>query len=172
EAVSARSEAARQARIELAACQRLAPRFGFHEGIDNELTLLVPGRTDRFYLAPFGLLWAEVKASALLELDFNGKVVAGSGLVEDTALYIHLSVHRLAPAARCVLHTHMPYATALGMLEDPRLEMAGQNALGFYDEIAYVEYNGLAFDYSEGVRPARAPGRQSCLLLRTPGPAV
>src|SRR5207249_10882217 len=60
-------------------------------------------------------LWAEVKASALLELDFNGKVVAGSGLVEDTALYIHLSVHRLAPAARCVLHTHMPYATALGM---------------------------------------------------------
>jgi len=29
-----------------------------------------------------------VKASDLLELDFTGTVVAGSGLVEDTALYI------------------------------------------------------------------------------------
>src|SRR5207302_9891526 len=139
EPVWSRSDAQRRARIDRAACHRLAARFGFNEGIDNHLTMLVPGRADRFYLAPFGLLWAEVKASALLELDFNGKVVAGSGLVEDTALYIHLSVHRLAPGARCVLHTHMPYATALGMLDDPRRDMAGQDACGFYDEIAYVE---------------------------------
>jgi ribulose-5-phosphate 4-epimerase/fuculose-1-phosphate aldolase len=99
-------------------------------------------------------------------------VVAGRGLVEDTALYIHLSVHRLVPAARCVLHTHMPYATALGMLENPRLEMAGQNALGFYDDIAYVEYNGLAFDYSEGERLARALGGKSVLMLRNHGALV
>ena len=90
--------AEREARIDLAACHRLAARFGFHEGIDNHLTLLVPGYTDRFYLAPFGLLWSEVRASDLLELDFRGNVVAGRGLVEDTALYIHLSVHRTKPA--------------------------------------------------------------------------
>ena len=113
--------AEREARIDLAACHRLAARFGFHEGIDNHLTLLVPGYTDRFYLAPFGLLWSEVRASDLLELDFRGNVVAGRGLVEDTALYIHLSVHRMKPQARCVLHTHMPYATALAMLENPAL---------------------------------------------------
>src|ERR1700740_3360377 len=111
----------RRARRDLAACHRLAARFGFNEGIDNHLTMLVPGFSDRFYLAPFGLMWSEVKASDLMELDFSGKVVAGRGLVEDTALYIHLSVHRLTQAA-CVLHTHMPYATALSMLEDPRLE--------------------------------------------------
>jgi ribulose-5-phosphate 4-epimerase/fuculose-1-phosphate aldolase len=113
-----------------------------------------------------------VKASDLLELDFGGKVVTGRGLVEDTALYIHLSVHRLLPAARCVLHTHMPYATALGMLDDPRLEMAGQNALGFHDDIAYVEYSGLAFDYSEGERLARAMGSKSVLMLRNHGVLV
>ncbi len=144
------SAAERRARIDLVAFHRLAVRFGFNEGIDNHLTLLVPGRADRFYLAPFGLLWSEVKASDLLEVDFGGKLVAGRGLVEDTALYIHLSVHRLVSEALCVLHTHMPWATALGMLEDPRLEMAGQSAIGFHDEIAYIEYNGLALDYSEG----------------------
>ena len=93
------SQAEREARIDLAACHRLAARFGFSEGIDNHLTLLVPGYTDRFYLAPFGLLWSEVCASDLLELDFRGNVVAGRGLVEETALYIHLSVHRLKPEA-------------------------------------------------------------------------
>src|ERR1700731_1158679 len=159
-------DVARQGKVDLAACHRLAARFGFSEGIDNHMTMLVPGHSERFYLAPFGLLWSEVKASDLLELDFTGTVVAGSGLVEDTALYIHLSVHRLTPQARCVLHTHMPYATALSMLEDPRLQMAGQNALGFHDDIAYVDYQGLALDYSEGERLARALDGKPIALLR------
>ena len=167
-----RGETERSARIDLAACHRLAYRFGLSEGIDNHMTMLVPGRTDRFYLAPFGLLWAEVRASDLLELDFSGKLLAGEGLVEDTALYIHLSVHRLKPEARCVLHTHMPYATALGMLEDPCLRMAAQSALGFFDDIAYADYNGLALDYSEGERLARALGKRSVLVLRNHGVLV
>ena len=172
EPVWAPSEAERRARVDLAACHRLAALFGFNEGIDNHLTMVVPGRSDRFYLAPFGLLWSEVKASDLMELDFNGKVIAGRGLVEDTALYIHLSVHRLIPEARCVLHTHMPYATALGMLEDPRLEMAGQSAMGFHDRIAYIDYNGLALDYSEGERLARGLGGKRVALLRNHGVLV
>jgi ribulose-5-phosphate 4-epimerase/fuculose-1-phosphate aldolase len=172
ESVWSRGDAERRGRIDLAACHRLAARFGFNEGIDNHLTMLVPGRSDRFYLAPFGLLWSEVKASELMELDFSGKVVAGRGLVEDTALYIHLSVHRLMPEARCLLHTHMPYATALGMLEDPRLEMAGQNAIGFHDDIAYVDYNGFALDYTEGERMARTMAGKPIALLRNHGVLV
>jgi ribulose-5-phosphate 4-epimerase/fuculose-1-phosphate aldolase len=172
EVVWSRGEVERRARIDLAACHRLAARFGFNEGIDNHLTMLVPGHSDRFYLAPFGLLWSEVKASDLLEIDFAGTLVAGRGLVEDTALYIHLSTHRLVPEARCVLHTHMPYATALGMLEDPRLEMAGQGAIGFYDDIAYVDYNGLALDYAEGERLARGLGGKPIGILRNHGVLV
>ena len=172
DATWSRGDARGQARIDLAACHRLAARFGLNEGIDNHLTMLVPGYSDRFYLAPFGLLWSEVKASELMELDFTGKVVAGRGLVEDTALHIHLPVHRLVPEARCVLHTHMPYATALGMLEDTRLEMAGQSAIGFYGAIAYYEYNGLALDPSEGERMAQALGGKSVLMLRNHGVLV
>jgi ribulose-5-phosphate 4-epimerase/fuculose-1-phosphate aldolase len=167
-----RNDPRRQARIDLAACHRLAARFGLNEGIDNHLTMVVPGYSDRFYLAPFGLLWSEVKAGDLMELDFSGKVVAGRGLVEDTALHIHLPVHRLVPEARCVLHTHMPYATALGMLEDARLAMAGQSAIGFHDEIAYVDYNGLALDSAEGERMARALAGKSVLMLRNHGVLV
>ncbi|GAC1311476.1 MAG: aldolase [Steroidobacteraceae bacterium] len=161
------------ARVDLAACYRLAAHFGFNEGIDNHLTLLVPGYEDRFLLAPFGLHWSEVRASDFMVVDFNGRIVSGRGPIEDTALFIHLPVHRLAPHARCALHTHMPYATALCMLENPRLEMAGQSALGFYEDIAYeAEYNGLAFDESEGERLAQALGDKSVLFMRNHGVLV
>lgn len=163
---------ARAARVDLAACHRLAAHFGLNEGIDNHLTCLVPDRSGHFLLAPFGLLWSEVRASDFMELDFAGRVVSGTGLVEPTALYIHLAVHRQVPQAACVLHTHMPYATALSMREDPQLRMAGQNALAFYNDIAYVDYNGLALDFSEGERLAAALGNKSVLMLRNHGVLV
>jgi len=167
------SRAEAQARIDLAACYRLAAHFGLNEGIDNHLTVLVPGYTDRFLLAPFGLLWSEVRASDFMVIDFNGRMLSGKGPIEDTALYIHLPVHRLAPQARVALHTHMPYATAMCMLENPRLEMAGQSAVGFYNEISYeAEYNGLAFDHTEGERLARALGDKSVLMMRNHGVLV
>ncbi len=169
-AVAMHSDAERQARVDLAACYRLAAHFGLNEGIDNHLTLLVPGYSDRFLLAPFGLHWSEVRASDFMVIGFNGQIVSGRGPVEDTALFIHLPVHKLAPQARCALHTHMPYATALCMLDNPRLEMAGQSAIGFHDDIAYeCDYNGLAFDQTEGERLARALGSKSVLMMRNHG---
>jgi ribulose-5-phosphate 4-epimerase/fuculose-1-phosphate aldolase len=108
-----------------------------------------------------------------MEIDFDGRLVAGLGPIEDTALHIHLPLHRLAPHAACVFHTHMPYATALSMLENPRLEMAVQSALGFYDDIAYdTHYNGLALDDAEGERMARALGQKSVLMLGNHGALV
>jgi ribulose-5-phosphate 4-epimerase/fuculose-1-phosphate aldolase len=67
----------------------------------------------------------------------------------------------------------MPYATALCMLENPRLEMAVQTALGFYDDVAYdSDYNGLAFDMTEGERLARALGAKSVLMMANHGVLV
>ncbi len=167
------SPSERQARIDLAACYRLADHFGMNEGIDNHMTMLLPGHADRFLLAPFGLHWSEVKASDFMVVDFKGQIVSGRGPIEDTALYIHLPVHRLAPHARCVLHTHMPYATTLCMLENPRLEMAVQSALGFFEDIAYdPDYNGLAFDVTEGERMAAVLGAKHVLMLGNHGVLV
>ena len=167
------ADAEQRARIDLAACYRLADRFDLNEGIDNHMTLLVPGYSDRFLLAPFGMHWSEVKASDFLVVDFSGRVLSGEGAVEDTALYIHQPAHRLSPRGRCVLHTHMPYATALCMLDNPRLEMAVQSALGFYNDVAYDPiYNGLAFDMSEGERLARALGDKSVLMMANHGVLV
>jgi ribulose-5-phosphate 4-epimerase/fuculose-1-phosphate aldolase len=67
----------------------------------------------------------------------------------------------------------MPYATALTMLENPRLEMAVQSALGFYNDVAYdPNYNGLAFDLTEGERLAAALGDKSVLMMGNHGALV
>ena len=55
------SEAERQARIDLAACHRLAAHFGLHEGIDNHMTMLVPGYSDPLLS---GAVWTSVVGSS------------------------------------------------------------------------------------------------------------
>ncbi|WP_421838002.1 aldolase [Novosphingobium sp.] len=162
-------EAEWQARVDLAASHRLAVHFGYHEGIDNHFTLLVPGNTDRFFLAPFGLHWSEIRASDFLVVDFEGNKLAGKGPVEDTAFHIHAPLHAARPDVRCVMHTHMPYATALSLLEEPELLMASQNAIGFAGLMAVCDYAGLALDSGEGRRMAAALGDKAVLLLRNHG---
>src|SRR3954447_12012753 len=91
---NARSNSARQARIDLAAALRLAVHNGFHEGIDNHFTLTTPGEPSHFLLNPYGLHWSEVRASDLLEVDLEGAVVDGEGMADRTAVCIHGPIHK------------------------------------------------------------------------------
>jgi ribulose-5-phosphate 4-epimerase/fuculose-1-phosphate aldolase len=159
------------ARVDLAAAFRLAVRLDLHEGVCNHFSVMLPD--GRFLLNRYGLHWGEVSASNLLALDATGKVLEGEGDYEKTAFYIHSRIHLAHPRAACVLHTHMPYATALTLLEHGRLEMAEQNALRFYDDIAYDDtYNGLVVDNAEGDRLARVLGEKRVMFLASHGVIV
>ena len=155
-----------QARVDLAAAHRLAVTHGFSEGIFNHFTLAVPGKNDRYYQIPFGLHWSEVTASCFMEVSWDGEVLAGEGEVERSASCIHAPIHRLVPEHACVLHTHMPYASALARLEDPRILPIGQTEIGFLDKIAYDHtYTGVALDPVEGERLAAILGPDKKVLL-------
>jgi ribulose-5-phosphate 4-epimerase/fuculose-1-phosphate aldolase len=163
----------RAARVDLAACLRMAARLGLHEGICNHFSLLVPGRDDLFLVNPYGLSFGEVTASRLLVCDFEGRVVMGEGEPEATAFFIHARLHLRLPRARAAFHTHMPNATALAMLEGPPLMFAGQSALKFWDRIAVDEdYNGLALDTCEGDRIAASMGDKEIAFLKNHGVMV
>lgn len=166
------AEQRRQARIDMAAAHRLAVMHDYHEAIDNHFTLLVPGRPGRFYLNAFGLHWSEVTASNLIEVAFDGTVVEGKGPADRTAICIHAPIHAIM-GAECVLHTHMPYITALSQLEDMTIEMTGQNALQFHDRIAYdYDYNGFALEHEEGERMAALMQGKPILMLANHGVIV
>jgi ribulose-5-phosphate 4-epimerase/fuculose-1-phosphate aldolase len=157
-----------QARVDLAAAHRLAHIQGFSEGIFNHLTLAVPGKPDRYYQIPFGLHWSEVTASSLLEVRCaDGVVLIGSGEVERSAYCIHAPIHELLPDnCAAVFHTHMPYASALARLEDPRIEAIGQTEIGFLEDTVYDDlYTGLALDPAEGRRLAGVMGPTKTVMF-------
>src|SRR5947208_12968075 len=127
----------------------------------------------RFLLNRYGLHWSEVTAANLLALDADGHLLEGEGEFEKTAFYIHSRIHLASPRAACVLHTHMPYATTLTLIESGRLEMVEQNALRFHEDIAYDDtYNGLVVDEAEGDRLARVLGAKRVLFLANHGVIV
>ena len=167
------SEEIWQARIDLAACFRMAARYGLEEGICNHFSALVPGYDDLFIVNPYGYAFRELTASKLLVCDFHGHVIAGEGRPEATAFYIHARIHKALPRAKVAFHTHMPYATALSMTEGDPLIFAGQTALKFYGRTAVDEnYNGLALDEREGDRIAAAAGDADIVFMKHHGVMV
>ncbi|MGE0723719.1 MAG: aldolase [Alphaproteobacteria bacterium] len=165
-------------RVDLAAALRWAARLGFNEGVDNHFSVAVPDeagkvRGDRFLINPYGWHWSEITASSLCLCDAQGKVLEGEETVEETAFFIHSRVHLKAPHAIAVLHTHQPYATALTLRRNMRLEPCEQNALMFDGRIAYDEaYRGLALDAAEGDRLAAGLGTASVLMMASHGVIV
>lgn len=160
-----------QARTDLAAAHRLAYRHGFNEGIFNHLTLVVPGRTDRYYQIPFGMHWSEVRASSFMEVGLtDGLVKRGSGDVERSCYCIHAPIHLALPHAKAVFHTHMPFASALTRLENPRIKEIGQTEVGMAGQIAYDDlYTGPAIEPEEGRRLARVIGSKTVLFMANHG---
>ena len=155
-----------QARVDLAAAHRLAVMQGMSEAICNHFTLTVPGFDDRFLLLPYGLHWSEVSAKDFMIVSYKGEIISGSGIVEDTALYIHAPLHEHRPDARCILHTHMPYATAVSLMNNPRFELISQTSLMFAGLIAYDDdYQGLALNRMEGERLAGILGKDNVVLF-------
>lgn len=143
-----------QAREDLAAAFRIAAAHGFNEGIDNHLSLAVPGRDDLFLLNRYGPHWSEIGPEDILTIDFDGNVVDGRGQWEVTAFMIHRSCHRARPDARAVFHTHQPYATAVALTVDGLDTRLSQNAMYFHDVVARLDYAGLADGEAEGERIA------------------
>jgi ribulose-5-phosphate 4-epimerase/fuculose-1-phosphate aldolase len=171
--VQSDTDAVREARIDLAATLRWADRLGLGEGICNHFSLLVPGTTDQFLLNPQGLHWSEMRASDLIIVDSVGNLIEGRHEAEPTAFFIHSRIHLSRPSARCVLHVHSPYMTALCCIQYGRIEWCSQNSLRYFGRIAYDdEYNGMALDASEGDRICSKMTGADILFLSAHGVVV
>jgi ribulose-5-phosphate 4-epimerase/fuculose-1-phosphate aldolase len=151
------SEPVTRLREDLALALRAASFHGLSEGVCNHFSVELPDGSGRFLLNPRGLLWEEIYADDIVMVDAQGQQLAGRHPVEPTAMYIHAAIHQIA-GKTCVLHTHMPYATALTLTRARALDTTlSQNAMRFHGRtVVDHHYNGLALDASEGERIARA----------------
>ncbi|MGE3290026.1 MAG: class II aldolase/adducin family protein [Geminicoccaceae bacterium] len=161
-------------RVDLAAAFRLTARFGWHESVANHFSLALDPEGRHILINPRWRHFARIRASDLLLLDVEDPgVMRRPDAPDPTAWCIHGALHRLRPEIRCVLHTHMPYATALTSLEDSRVLPIDQNCARFYGRIAYDEvYGGFATAEDEGRRIAEALGDKPIAFLKNHGVIV
>jgi len=162
----------KQDREQLSLAFRLAEKFGLHEGICNHFSVQLDGENERYLINPYGVHWSQMRPELLLLIDGQGNKISGDGTVEDSALFIHVAAHRANPHHKAVLHTHMPYATTLTMLEGDagKLPMSHQTATRFYERIAYEpNFGGLVHNTEEGERlsqkSARSDSKQVDILF-------
>ena len=111
-----------QARLDLAACYRLAAHFGLDDIVYTPISQRILG-TDHFLMDPFGTMFAEITAYSLLRIDRDGAVVGGAGRVNEAGFVIHSALHIGRDNAHCVMHAHPAAGMAVSALKKGLLPM-------------------------------------------------
>jgi ribulose-5-phosphate 4-epimerase/fuculose-1-phosphate aldolase len=158
-------------RVELAAAFRLAARHDWHESVGNHFSAAVSDDGKRFLMNPKWKHFAGLTASELLLLDADDSGTMDRPDAPDPSAWaIHGAIHAALPRARCVLHLHPPYATALACLVDPRILPIDQNTARFHNRHAVdLGFEGLANDREEGTRLAAALGEHRVMMMGNHG---
>lgn len=121
----------------LAAACRIFGRRGFSEGLLGHVTVRDPELHDHFWVNPVGVAMHQVKVSHLVQVDPEGKVVRGSGMVNPVGLLLHTAVHRARPEVNAVCHAHALHASTWSSLER-LLDPITQDACIFFGSQALI----------------------------------
>lgn len=160
----------KELRAGLAAAFRWTARLNMHEGIANHFSAAVSEDGAQFLMNPAGRHFSRITASSLLLLNADDEPPAGEGAPDPTAWCLHAHLHRHAPRARCILHAHPKYATALASLAAWRMQPADQNACRFYNRVSYDEhFGGMLLAEEEAARQTKALGKNKVLVMRGHG---
>jgi ribulose-5-phosphate 4-epimerase/fuculose-1-phosphate aldolase len=159
----------REVRVALAACYRLIAHFGMDDLVFTHISARIPGRPDHFLLNPYGLMFHEITASSLVEVDRDGNIVHDNGYpVNEAGFVIHGAVQMGRPDINCVLHTHTRAGIAVSCLKEGMLHINQHSAM-FYGRVAYHDYEGIALDLDERTRLVRDLGDMPAMILRNHG---
>lgn len=158
------------ARVNLAACYRLAAQFRMTDLIYTHISARVPGPEHHFLINAFGLLWDEITASTLVKVTLDGEIVddpTGYG-INQAGYVIHSAVHRARADVACVMHTHTAAGIAVSAQEQGLLPIS-QHAMRFTGNVGYHDYEGLALELDEQARLVRDLGSHKTMILHNHG---
>lgn len=158
-----------QARVELAAAYRLTAMMGWSDMLGTHISCRVPGTDDQFLINPYGLLFEEMTASALIKCDTAGRKLSASPYEVNAAGFtIHSAIHMGHHDAAAVMHCHTPYGVAVASQKQGLLPVT-QMALTALNLVRYHDFEGVAHDPGERERLVRDLGDGGMLILRNHG---
>ena len=156
---------------DLAAAFRWTAKLNMNEAIANHFSVCAPNSKEDFYVNGTGMHFSSIKASDLFLVEQSkvNELKNKPELVDPTALHIHGSIHKKVPHAKCILHVHSKYATALAALEDPTLPPIDQNTMRFFNRVGvYRDFGGMGFE-EESEKMASKIGNKKVLLMSNHG---
>jgi ribulose-5-phosphate 4-epimerase/fuculose-1-phosphate aldolase len=156
------------ARVDLAAACRLIHLFGWTDLLATHVSIRVPGRHDRYLINPLGLLFEEVTASSILEVDLEGRITAGEGDLNPAGIVIHGAIHAHVPTAEAVVHLHSRDGVAVATQAGGLLPLT-QMALMVHGQLAYHDFQGVVVDERERADLLANLGDHHSLILRNHG---
>jgi ribulose-5-phosphate 4-epimerase/fuculose-1-phosphate aldolase len=160
-----------QLRRDLAAAYRLIAMYGWDDMIATHLSARVINENgeDDFLINPIGMFFEEITASSLIKVNMKGDVLHDTPYeVNRAGFIIHSAVHAARADARCVIHLHTHDGIAVSMLEEGLLPL-NQTAMLVADQVAYHEFEGVAFHEEERERLAHDLGDKPLMMLRNHG---
>jgi len=168
--LSTMSDAEWQTRIDLAACYRLFHHYRMTDLIYTHISARVPGRDDRFLINAYGMMFDEITASSLVEVDIDGNVhYDPNGLgINPGGFTIHSAVHQARHDIACVMHSHTAAGIAVAGLECGLLPMS-QHSMRFTGRLAYHDYEGVYFTDGERKRLQASLAGHFAMILRHHG---
>lgn len=157
-----------EARIELAMAYRICAHLGWEYLIYNHIVMRVPGEAC-FLIKPHDVLFSEVCASGLVKLRLDGAPVDFSQNINTAGFVIHTAVLNARPDINCTLHVHTVPGMAMSGHKKGLLPLT-QNAMQFYNRIAYHAFEGFATEADEAPVIARDLGpKNMAMILRNHG---
>ena len=165
------SEAEWNARVDLAACYRLADAYGMSDMIYTHISARLPQQPNEFLLNAHGMLFSEITASSLLKVDLEGNVADKPELpygLHQAGFVIHSAIYKARPDVMAVMHTHTIAGMAVSALKCGLLPLT-QTATRFYGRIAYHDFTGPERDPGERERLADHLGSHDIVILRNHG---
>lgn len=158
-------------RVQLAATYRLCAMHGWTDLVFTHISARLPDEDGehRFLINPYGVMFDEMTASALVKIDMDGKICQDTPyFINPAGFTIHSAVHLAREDAGCVIHVHTPYGMAVSA-QKKGLRRYTQMSMQVYDDLAYHDYEGIALELEERDRIVANLGSKSLLMLRNHG---
>jgi len=144
----------------------LAARFLAERKHSRGLAGQISARADAasYWTQSYGLGLNECKASNLLRVDANLKVLEGRG-TPNPANRFHTYIYQKRPEVNAIVHTHPPHISALSMLGVPLIS-SHMDSISLWNDTAHLaHWPGVPFGDEEGRIISSALGEKRAILL-------
>lgn len=144
---------------------------GHWDNILGHVSVRIPGQ-NRILMKPHSFGFEEIRPQHIIAVDIEtGKKVEGKH-ERHSEVFIHTEIMKARPDVNCVVHSHPPYATALGALGQ-RLRPISHEGNIFYEGLPTFDYTTALIRTPElGVEVAKSLGQCRGMLMKNHGSTV